>query len=191
MTSDFTAETEPADKQVTTPQVYTQTVEAKQPTVEPDTWRRSIRVRQQTQSYKPSMSGKAYTYAQHRELKTHEFDPRVVEFILTQLSLKVGLNAWGDRAVVAAEAEMKQLHWRNSFRPVLFHELTEKQKQTILESHIFLKIKELERSRDGQWPEETSNVDISTKKSQVPQQSQRSLWYSHQWWMLLKKGRAP
>jgi hypothetical protein len=36
---------------------------------------------------------------------------------------------------------MKQLHWRNSFRPARYQELSEKQKQTILESHIFMKQK--------------------------------------------------
>jgi hypothetical protein len=33
---------------------------------------------------------------------------------------------------------MKQLHWRNSFKPVRWDELTEVQRKAILESHIFL-----------------------------------------------------
>jgi hypothetical protein len=33
---------------------------------------------------------------------------------------------------------MKQLHWRNTFKPVRWSELTSKQKETTLESHIFL-----------------------------------------------------
>ena len=37
---------------------------------------------------------------------------------------------------------MKQPHWRKSFKPLLFHELNKKQDQLILESHIFLKLKQ-------------------------------------------------
>ena len=33
---------------------------------------------------------------------------------------------------------MKQLHWRNTFKPVCWSELTAKQKETVLESHTFL-----------------------------------------------------
>ena len=36
---------------------------------------------------------------------------------------------------------MKQLHWRNSYKPKHWHELTKKQKEQILESHIFIEQK--------------------------------------------------
>ena len=49
---------------------------------------------------------------------------------------------WGDDARIAAESEMKQLHWRNSFKPIHWRELTKEQKRTILESHIFMKQKQ-------------------------------------------------
>ena len=39
---------------------------------------------------------------------------------------------------------MKQLHWRNSYKPMHWHELTKAQKERILESHIFV-----EEKRDG------------------------------------------
>jgi hypothetical protein len=65
-----------------------------------------------------------------------------VEYILTQLTLKAAVKMWGNDATIAAEAEMKQLHWRNSFRPVRWNELSEKQKKTILESHMFMKQKQ-------------------------------------------------
>jgi hypothetical protein len=39
---------------------------------------------------------------------------------------------------------MKQLHWRDSYKPKHWHELTKKQKEQILESHIFD-----EQKRDG------------------------------------------
>lgn len=37
---------------------------------------------------------------------------------------------------------MKQLHWRNSFRPVHLNELRNKQKGTVLKLHIFMKKKQ-------------------------------------------------
>ena len=39
---------------------------------------------------------------------------------------------------------MKQLHWCDSYKPKHWHELTKKQKEQILESHIFV-----EQKRDG------------------------------------------
>ena len=55
-----------------------------------------------------------------------------------QLTLKAAIKMWGNEAKYAAEAEMKQLHWQNTFKPVRWSELTSKQKETVLESHIFL-----------------------------------------------------
>jgi hypothetical protein len=43
--------------------------------------------------------------------------PQIVELVLTQMTLKAGIKMWGSKATNAAEAEMKQLHWRNSFKP--------------------------------------------------------------------------
>jgi hypothetical protein len=39
---------------------------------------------------------------------------------------------------------MKQLHWRNSYKPKHWHDLTKKQRECILESHIFV-----EEKKDG------------------------------------------
>jgi hypothetical protein len=63
---------------------------------------------------------------------------------MTQLSLKASLKEWGDRAFKAARSEMKQLHLQNTFKPKHWRELSQVQRQTILESHMFLKQK-----RDG------------------------------------------
>ena len=60
---------------------------------------------------------------------------------MTQLSLKSGLKEWGDNACSAAYSEMKQLHFRDTFRPMHCRKLSKKQKQMILESHMFLKLK--------------------------------------------------
>ena len=43
---------------------------------------------------------------------------------MTELLLKAAIKAWGNEAKVAAEAEMKQLHWRNTFKPVHWKDLT-------------------------------------------------------------------
>jgi hypothetical protein len=107
--------------------------------------------------YTPSMSGKAYAVTQmesHGALHpdAHMFfnhqmspeEPDVVAAIITQLSLKTGLREWGDTATKAARSEMKQLHFRDTFKPYKWNELTHTQKKSVLESHMFLKQK-----RDG------------------------------------------
>ncbi len=85
------------------------------------------------------MKGTTYnSFAAQIELSSHQYEPLVAEHTLTQMTLKSALKTWGNAATVAAEAEMNQLHWRNLFRPVLWQELTQKQKDMVLESHIFL-----------------------------------------------------
>lgn len=66
----------------------------------------------QTKAYVPNMKGKLYQYAATQLAKTKN-DPRVVEMVFTQLTLKAAIKTWGSRASVGAESEMKQLHWRN------------------------------------------------------------------------------
>ena len=99
--------------------------------VEPEL-RRSIRVRNKTEKYTPSMSVSKYSYAvTHLESQgvlnpdTHMFvqeefyqaEPDFVVSVMTQLSLKSGLRAWGDKAYTDVQSEMKQLHFRNTFKP--------------------------------------------------------------------------
>jgi hypothetical protein len=74
----------------------------------------------------------------------YQAKPDVVAAIMTQLSLEAGLKEWGDRAFTAARSEMKQLHLWNTFNPKHWRELSQVQRQTVLESHMFLKQK-----RDG------------------------------------------
>jgi hypothetical protein len=123
--------------------------------------RRSTRVRFPTKpGYIPSISGSSkYAYAVTQlesqgalHPDTHMFftqgmyqeEPDVVAMIMTQLSLKAGLKAWGDKAKAAVRSEMKQLHFRDTFKPFHWNELTHAQKLSVLESHMFLKEK-----RDG------------------------------------------
>jgi hypothetical protein len=74
----------------------------------------------------------------------YQAEPDVVADVMTQLSLKAGFKEWVDKALTAAQSEMKQLHFRNTFKPNHWQELSKFQLQTVLESHMFLKHK-----RDG------------------------------------------
>ena len=74
----------------------------------------------------------------------YQAEPDVVAAVMTQLSMKAGLRAWGDKALSAVKSEMKQLHFRNNFLPKHWKDLTATQRRTVLESHLFLKEK-----RDG------------------------------------------
>jgi hypothetical protein len=74
----------------------------------------------------------------------YQAKPDVMEAIMTQLSLKAGFKEWGEEAFMAAQSDMKQLHFRNTFKPKHWRELSQVQRQTVLESHSFLKQK-----RDG------------------------------------------
>jgi hypothetical protein len=121
---------------------------------------RSTRVRTQaSQGYNPSMTGSKYSYAvtqlesqgvlypdAHMFLQDnfYQAEPDVVAAIMTQLSLKAGLKEWGKKRFKAAHSERKQLHLCKTFKPKHWRELSKAQRQTVLESHMFLKLK-----RDG------------------------------------------
>ncbi len=62
----------------------------------------------------------------------------VVGMIMAQLSMKAAIKKWGQEAEYDIMKEMKQLHWRDLYKPKHWHELTKKQKEQILESHIFV-----------------------------------------------------
>jgi hypothetical protein len=135
-------------------------VPAVEPAVQPLELRRSTRIRKQTdQGYVPSMTGTKYSYAV-TQLESHgvlfpdahmfvqadfyQYEPDIVAMVMTQLSLKAGLKAWGNKAHTAVHNEMKQLHMRDTFKPKHWRELSHTQRQMVLESHMFLKEK-----RDG------------------------------------------
>ena len=122
--------------------------------------RKSTRVRVQAKpAYIPSMKGNKYAHAMTQMESegalypdAHMFfnecmeqsEPDVVAMIMTQLSLKSGLKQWGKPAKEAVKSEMKQLHFRDTFKPLHWQEMTPTQKGSVLESHMFLKEK-----RDG------------------------------------------
>jgi hypothetical protein len=71
----------------------------------------------------------------------YQAKPDVVAAIMTQLSLKAGLKEWGKKGFMAAHSEMKKFHLRKTFKPNYWRELSKSQRQTVLESHMFLKLK--------------------------------------------------
>jgi hypothetical protein len=108
------------------------------------------------QAYTPSMTGSKYSCAiiqletqgvlnpdVHMSVQEdfYQAEPDVVQAIMTQLSLKAGLKERGDQAFTASRSEMKQLHLRNTFNPNHWLELSQVHRQTVLESHMFLKQK--------------------------------------------------
>jgi hypothetical protein len=88
----------------------------------PDQPRQLGQERKAMQKYAPSMSGKSYAYMQLGLLflqdTQYKYSSKVVEMVMTQLSLNAALKQWGKDTKAAVEAEAKQLHWHNSFKPV-------------------------------------------------------------------------
>jgi hypothetical protein len=151
---------------------------------------RSNRVRTQAkQAYTPITTGSKYYYAV-TQLETqgvinpdahlfvqddfYQAEPNIVAAIMTQLLLKTGLKEWGYQAFTAAQSEMKQLHLRNTFKPKHWRELSQVQRQTVLECHIFLKQKRDEKikgrtvaggnkQRDYISKEDASSPTVSTE----------------------------
>ena len=60
---------------------------------------------------------------------------------MKQLSLKSNLRSWGDKVYTDVQSEMKQIHFRNTFKPKHWRELTHMQLEKVLESHMFIKKK--------------------------------------------------
>jgi hypothetical protein len=71
------------------------------------------------------MSVKLMSKGEHRRAD-------IVGMIMAQLSMKAAIKKWGERAKFAISKEMKQLHWRNSYKPTHYHTLTDKQKDQLL-----------------------------------------------------------
>jgi hypothetical protein len=154
--------------------------------------RRSKRVRFQTREpYVPSMTGSKYAVAV-TQLEDHgalhpdahmmfcqsmmDNQPDVVAAIMTQLSLKAGLKEWGDGAQEAVHSEMKQLHFRDTFKPMHWHELNETQKKTVLESHMFLKQKRDSKIKDRTVADGNKQRDfISKEEASSPTDNGRAI----------------
>jgi hypothetical protein len=47
----------------------------------------------------------------------------IVGMVMTQVSMKADLKKWDKSAEQAITIKMKQLHWRNLYKPMHWHEL--------------------------------------------------------------------
>jgi len=158
---------EPQEPQETSHELGTE----RQPTSEPTTApvqgmaARNARVRKPPKKYVPTMKGNKYAVALTQISKSLKKSTHglalaqmsvklmskgehrradIVGKVMAQLSMKAAIKKWGEKAKFAISKEMKQLHWRNSYVPKHYHTLTKKQKDRLLESHIFV-----EEKRDG------------------------------------------
>jgi hypothetical protein len=106
--------------------------------------RRSTRESIKPVNYKPSMTGQKYSFATTQLGKsflndgTYQCDPVVAFAFMQQMSLKAALKQWGSDAEIAGIKESNQLHWRNTFVPKHYAQLTDDEKSKVLESHMFV-----------------------------------------------------
>ena len=128
---------------------------AEVPSVQIGVSRRSTRERKQVNSYKPSMAGQKYAFAAMALATTqlgqsylyddsYQHDADIAYALLQQLSIKAALKQWGTNAEDAGVKEVSQLHWRDTFVPRRYSDLTNEHKKRVLESHMFVV-----KKRDG------------------------------------------
>jgi hypothetical protein len=109
----------------------------------------STRERKQVKSYKPSLTGQKYVFAAMALATTqlgqsylyddsYQHDADVAYAFMQQLSLKSALKQWGTNAEDAGVKEISQLHWRDTFVPRRYSDLTDELKKKVLESHMFV-----------------------------------------------------
>jgi hypothetical protein len=66
----------------------------------------------------------------------------ILDMVMAQVSMKAALKKWGKAAEQAIPIKIKQLYWCNLHKAMHWHELTQAQKEHILESHIFVEDKQ-------------------------------------------------
>jgi hypothetical protein len=76
--------------------------------------------------------GQSYLYND-----SYKHDADVAYAFMQQLSLKAALKQWGTDAEDAGVKEISQLHWRDTFVPRRYSDLTDELKKKVLESHMF------------------------------------------------------
>ncbi len=124
--------------------------------------RRSTRERKQVTSYKPSMTGQKYAFAAMALANTqlgqsylydvsYQHDADVAYAFMQQLSLKAVLKQWGTDAEDAGVKEISQLHWRDTFIPKRYSDLTDELKKKVLESHCREETRWQDQGKIGRW----------------------------------------
>jgi hypothetical protein len=69
---------------------------------------------------------------------------------MQQLSLKAALKLWGTDAEDAGMKEVSQMHWRDTFVPKRWSDLTDEEKKKVLESHMFV-VKKRDNKVKARW----------------------------------------
>jgi hypothetical protein len=103
----------------------------------------------------------------------------IIGMVMAQVSMKAALKKWGKATEQAITLKMKQLYWCNLYKPMHWHELTQAQKEHILEYQSSLRKSKMARSRPGRWLEETSSKTTSQKKMSALPCSQLKQKCSH------------
>jgi len=140
---------EPSDEPITAPAV------THAPSPKKGMSARNARNRKQPEKYVPSIKGNKYVVAltqiaaslkgSKHAMSMAQMSVKcmskgahrkadVVDMIMAQLSMKAAIKKWGQEAEYAITKEMKQLHWRDLYKPKHWHELTKKQKEQILDN---------------------------------------------------------
>ena len=68
----------------------------------------------------------------------YQHNPLVAFAFMQKMSLKAALKQWGSYAEKSGMKEVNQLHWRDTFAPKQYSELTNDEKSKVLENHIFI-----------------------------------------------------
>jgi hypothetical protein len=90
------------------------------------------------------MIGKRYSFATtqlgttYLEDETYQHDPLVAFASLQRLLVKAALKQWGSEAEMAGRKEASQLHWRDTFFPKLWTDLSADEKSKIIKSCMFI-----------------------------------------------------
>jgi hypothetical protein len=92
----------------------------------------------------------------------------IVGMLMAQVSMKAALNKWGKAAEQAITIKIKQLHWRNFYKPMHWHELTKAQKEHILESNIFVEEKQDGKIKARKVVQGNTQRDYITKEVSSP-----------------------
>jgi hypothetical protein len=104
----------------------------------------------------------------------YQYDACIAFAFMQQLSLQSALKQWGSDAELAGIKEASQLHWRDTFIPRSYSDLTDDQKKRVLESHMIIVKKRDEQTkaimvaggntqRDYLTKEDSSSPAVSTK----------------------------
>ena len=71
-------------------------------------------------------------------MKIQEEHTDTITVIMTQHLIRVRLKKWGTKAHNNVHPNTKKVHFRNTFKPMHSKELEDKQRKSVLESHMLL-----------------------------------------------------